>query len=65
MRWTYIRIPGPASPSRYFGFDLQSVAIARVERWPRVASTSLVFYDDPADSNAVKHGGSRRGSWQF
>lgn len=51
---TYTRIPGPASVSGSFAFDLQSVAISRVERWPRVGSTSLVFYDDPAHPDDVE-----------
>jgi len=36
-------------------FDLQSMAITRVQRWPQVGSTSLVFYDDPAYPDGREH----------
>lgn len=45
---TYTRIPGSSSGSGSFDYDLQSMAITRVQRWPQVGSTSLVFYDDPS-----------------
>ena len=45
---TYMRVPGPASMSGPFAFDSQPMAITRVDRWPRVGSTSRVVYDDPA-----------------
>lgn len=45
---TYMRVPGPASVSGPFAFDSKPMVITRVVRWPRVGSTSLVVYDDPA-----------------
>lgn len=44
---TYQRVPGPTSRSGRFAMDGQRMPITRVERWPRVGSTSLVFYNDP------------------
>jgi hypothetical protein len=52
---TYTRIPGAASPSGAFSFDAQPMAITRIERWPRIGSTSLVWYDDPADPGGREH----------
>ncbi|ULN47859.1 hypothetical protein MI170_00245 [Mycolicibacterium goodii] len=45
---TYMRIAGQDSESGRFALDGQRMPITRVGRWPRVGSTSLVFYDDPA-----------------
>jgi hypothetical protein len=50
----YTRIPGPASLSGTFAFDAQPMAITRVERWPRVGSTSLVWFDDPTDPDSAE-----------
>lgn len=44
---TYMRIAGQESISGRFAMDGQRMRITRVGRWPRVGSTSLVFYDDP------------------
>lgn len=44
---TYKRIAGQDSKSGRFATDGQRMPITRVGRWPRVGSTSLVFYDDP------------------
>lgn len=51
---TYMRVPGTASVSGPFAFDSQPMAITRVVRWPRVGSTSLVVYDDPAHPDALE-----------
>lgn len=45
---TYMRIAGQDSKSGRFALDGQRMPITRVGRWPRIGSTSLVFYDDPA-----------------
>lgn len=47
-KMTYMRIAGQDSKSGRFAMDGQRMPITRVGRWPRVGSTSLVFYDDPA-----------------
>lgn len=52
---TYTRIPGPESPSGPFALDLRAMAISRIDRWPRVGSTSLVWFDDPSDPNETEH----------
>lgn len=52
---TYTRIPGPASLSGPFVMDGQPMPITRVQRWPRVGSTSLVFYDDPVRPLDYEH----------
>jgi hypothetical protein len=52
---TYMRIPGPGSLSGPFALDRQPMAITRVQRWPRVGSASLVWYDDPADPDRLEH----------
>jgi hypothetical protein len=44
---TYMRIPGSNSQSGHFPHDHQRMKITRVARWPRIGTTSLVFYDDP------------------
>lgn len=41
---TYQRMPGP--DGKQFAHDNRVVAITRVERWPRVGATSLVWFDD-------------------
>jgi hypothetical protein len=46
---TYRRIPGPDSRSGPFAYDFQPMGITRVQCWPRVGATSLVFYDNPTD----------------
>lgn len=51
---TYARIPGPASQSGSFGLDLRVLAITRVDAWPRVGSTSLVWFDDPGDPGGTE-----------
>ena len=52
---TYTRIPGAASPSGAFSFDARPMAITRIERWPHIGSTSLVWYDDPANPGGREH----------
>ncbi len=52
---TYLRTAGPRSPSGPFAFDSRPMPITKVERWPRVGSTSLVWYDDPHDSDQIEH----------
>ncbi|QFS90491.1 hypothetical protein FIV07_06995 [Mycobacterium sp. THAF192] len=44
---TYTRRPGPASLSGAFDHDERAMPITRVQRWPRVGQTSLVWFDDP------------------
>lgn len=46
---TYMRIPGPGSPSGRFAHDGHRLAITRVADWPRIGASSLVFFDDPDD----------------
>lgn len=43
---TYQRLPGGGQPR--FLHDEVVVPIARVERWPAVGATSLVWFDEPA-----------------
>ena len=45
---TYMRRPGPASPSGPFDYDGIAHQITRVTRWPRVGDQSLVWFDDTA-----------------
>ncbi len=52
---TYMRIAGPASMAGRFALDGQRMPITRVGRWPRVGSTSLVFYDDPTRPLDYEH----------
>jgi hypothetical protein len=52
---TYIRIPGSDSNSGPFAFDRLPMAITRVDRWPRVGSTSLIWYDDPSNPDRREH----------
>ncbi|WP_395307979.1 hypothetical protein V4U86_21705 [Mycobacterium sp. AMU20-3851] len=44
---TYTRRPGPTSLSGGFAHDECAMPISRIERWPRVGGTSLVWFDDP------------------
>lgn len=44
---TYTRRPGTASESGTFPHDEQAMPITRVDRWSRVGSTTLVWFDDP------------------
>lgn len=44
---TNTRRPGPTSLSGGFAHDDCAMPISRVERWPRVGDTSLVWFDDP------------------
>jgi hypothetical protein len=43
---TYTRRPGAASESGTYPHDGQAMPITRVDHWPRVGSTSLVWFDD-------------------
>lgn len=52
---TYTRIPGPGSPVGHFVLDMRPLPISRVDRWPSVGSTSLVWFDDPSDPQAIEH----------
>lgn len=52
---TYTRLPRSRSRSGAFAFDRQAMAITRVERWPRVGSTSLLWYDDPTNPDDTGH----------
>jgi hypothetical protein len=52
---TYTRIPQSHSRSGAFAFDHQPMSITRVERWPRIGSTSLLWYNDPTDSDLTEH----------
>jgi len=52
---TYTRMPRPHSRSGSFDHDNQSLPITRVERWPHVGSTSLVFFDDPHEPDRAEH----------
>lgn len=51
---TYARIPGPASQSGSFGLDLRVLPITRVDCWPQVGSSSLVWFDDPTDPGRIE-----------
>ncbi|WIM89752.1 hypothetical protein PT015_10170 [Candidatus Mycobacterium wuenschmannii] len=51
---TYMRIPGPGTQSGQFPHDHQRMTITQVVRWPRVGTTSLVFYDDPSDPQRIR-----------
>lgn len=52
---TYKRLPGTRSQSGDFPFDRTPMTLTRVERWPRVGDTSLVWYDDPTDGERTQH----------
>lgn len=52
---TYTRKPGSRSLSGAFTFDHRAVLITRVERWPRVGSTSLLWFDDPSNGEQAEH----------
>lgn len=52
---TYSRFPGSASASGDFPYDAAPMPITRVDRWPAVGSTSLVWYDDPACPETREH----------
>ncbi len=52
---TYMRLPGPESLSGAFSMDGERMRITRVARWPRVGSTSLIWYDDLADPQHLEH----------
>jgi hypothetical protein len=52
---TYTRLPQSRSRSGAFAFDHQPMAITRVDRWPRVGSTSLLWYDDPTEPDHTEH----------
>lgn len=52
---TYTRTPQLHSRSGAFEFDNQPMAITRVERWPRVGFTSLVWYADPTNPHPSEH----------
>lgn len=43
--WT--RLPGEGSPN--LGADNQAHRLTQVELWPRVGTSTLVFFDDPDD----------------
>lgn len=44
---TYTRLPGPDSTAGSMLHDNIAHRITRVDRWPRVGSYSLVWFDDP------------------
>ena len=52
---TYTRRPRSRSRSGAFAFDHRPMAITRVERWPRVGSSSLLWYDDPTHPDHTEH----------
>ena len=52
---TYRRCPGATSASGGFPYDAEPMPITRVDRWPAVGSTSLVWYDDPARPETHEH----------
>jgi hypothetical protein len=52
---TYTRIPQSLSRSGAFAFDHQPMAITRVDRWPRIGSTSLLWYNDPTEPDRIEH----------
>lgn len=54
-RMTYTRIPGSRSLSGAFTFDHRAVLITRVERWPQVGSTSLLWFDDPSNGEQAEN----------
>jgi len=45
---TYRRVPGEQCASGAFAYDGRTVSITRIERWPVIGSTSLVWFDDPS-----------------
>jgi hypothetical protein len=52
---TYMRMPSPVSRSGPFPMDGQPMPITRIGRWPRIGSTSLIWYDDPAEPSRHEH----------
>jgi hypothetical protein len=46
---TYMRIPGEASRVGSFDYDGTAHRITRVDRYPKVGSFSVVWFDDPLD----------------
>ena len=51
---TYSRFPGPTSVGRYPN-DGSPMRITRVDRWPAVGSTLMVWYDDPEAPQDREH----------
>jgi len=51
---TYSRFPGPTSVGSY-PYDAEPMRITRVDRWPAVGSTSMVWYDDPEHPHTREH----------
>lgn len=56
---TYQRLPG--HDGKQFAHDNRIAAITRVERWPRVGATSLLWFDDPNHPHQLEHW--RQCSW--
>jgi len=52
---TYMRVAGPDSLSGTCALDGRRLPVTRVERWPQVGSTSLVFFDDPTRPLEYEH----------
>jgi hypothetical protein len=52
---TYTRLPGRSSLSGSFVMDSRAMPISRVDLWPQVGSTSLVWFDDPVDPAGTEH----------
>lgn len=51
----YRRFPGATSASGGFPHDAEPMPITRVDRWPAVGSTSMVWFDDPARPETREH----------
>lgn len=52
---TYTRRPGPDSGSGSMRFDENAMPITRVEAWPQVGKSFVVWYDDPEDPDHMEH----------
>lgn len=52
---TFMRMPGPDSLSGGMRFDGEPMTITRVQRWPKVGSVSILFYDDPTIPEFVEY----------
>ena len=52
-RGTYQRLPRPGRGS--FAHDNAVVRLTRVERWPEIGKTSLIWFDDPERPQTREH----------
>lgn len=52
-RLTYQRLPGHGRGA--FSYDSAVLPLGRVDRWPAVGGTFLIWFDDPSRPDEVEH----------